>query len=135
MEAASATRELDHETLRAAELGFLQYLRRKGISESFIERHGEDLFGTAQKQYATWIAEGNAPTNAVGWLINCGWRRTQDLLDELRRHPQAVSVDEAVYLADAATPGPEDQALDHDRCERLQRAMGFLSAKDESSWS
>ncbi len=130
MEAASATEGLDHEALRAAELGFLQYLRRKRISERFLATYAEDLFGQAQKEYATWLAAGNVAENAVGWLINCAWRRTQDLLDELRRRPPAVSVEDAAYLADTATPGPEEQAIDHDIHELLQHAMSFLPMQE-----
>lgn len=130
MEAASATTELGRETLRAAELGFRQLLRRKRISESFREKYAEDIFGQAQKEYASWIAAGNVAANDVGWLINCAWRRTQDLLDELRRRPQAVSVEEAFYLADTSTPGPEEQAIDQDLHDRLQRAMACLPSQE-----
>jgi RNA polymerase sigma factor (sigma-70 family) len=130
VEAASATTELDRETLRAAELGFRQLLRRKRISEGFREKYAEDIFGQAQKEYASWIAEGNVATNDVGWLINCAWRRTQDLLDELRRRPQAVSVEAAFYLADTSTPGPEEQAIDQDLHNRLQRAMACLPSQE-----
>ena len=33
-------------------------------------------------------------------------------------------------LADESTPTPEQQAIDHDRVERLQKAMSYLSEKD-----
>jgi RNA polymerase sigma factor (sigma-70 family) len=130
VEAASAQTELDRETLRTAELGFCQLLRRKRISEAFREKYAEDIFGQAQKEYADWIAEGNVAQSPVGWLINCAWRRTQDLLRELKRRPPLVSVDEAFYLIDSSTPGPEEQAIDHDIHERLEKAMRCLPAKE-----
>jgi DNA-directed RNA polymerase specialized sigma24 family protein len=130
VEAASSTTELDRESLRTAELGFYRLLRRKRISEGFRDKYAEDIFGQAQKEYAGWIAEGNVAQSPVGWLINCAWRRTQDLLGELKRRPPLVSVDEAFHLVDSSTPGPEEQAIDHDIHERLENAMRCLPAKE-----
>ena len=131
MEAASAPEALSAEGLREAERGFRALLRRKRISERFIAAHAEDLFGQAQKEYAGWIAAQNVAANPAGWLINCAWRRTQDLLDAQRRSPTSVSVEEAYHLADTSTPGPGAQAIDRDLSALLQEAVEQLPSREQ----
>jgi RNA polymerase sigma factor (sigma-70 family) len=130
VEAASATELVREEDLRTAELGFHRFLRRKRFSEHFIAEYGADLLAQAQREYADWLASGRVADNPIGWLINCAWRRTQNLLDAQRRKPKDVSIDEALHLADELTPTPEQQAIDHELHERLQNAMEHLDAKE-----
>ncbi len=130
MEAARVAQELDAEGLRRAQHAFFQYLRRKGMSERFIAKHGEELFGQAEREYASWRAKGNVARSPAGWLIRCGWQRTKDILTNKERRPAEVAVERVAELIDDTVPGPESQAIERERDERLLWAMGYLSSED-----
>lgn len=116
--------------LREATRGFTLMLRRKRFSPQWIEENVNDLIGQAATEYAQKLAVGLPAENPVGWLINCAWRRNQNLLDAHSRKPSQSSLDDAVQLADESTPSPEEQAIEHDRQERLRRAMSCLPSKE-----
>jgi RNA polymerase sigma factor (sigma-70 family) len=101
----------DKRDVDEARRGFLIRLRRKGFSTAFIERHGDDLFGQALLELSEALDAQVSIHNAAGWLINCSWRRTQNLLDRERRRPQSVPVD-ADSLASSATT--EKEVLERD---------------------
>ncbi len=116
--------------LREAMRGFTLMLRRKRFSPQWIEENVNDLIGQAATEYAQKLATGTPADNPVGWLINCAWRRNQNLLDSHSRRPGQSSLDDAFQLADESTPTPEEQAIHHDRQERLRKAMSCLPSKE-----
>ena len=116
--------------LREATRGFTLMLRRKRFSPQWIEENVNDLIGQAATEYAQKLAVGQPADNAVGWLINCAWRRNQNLLDSHSRKPSQSSLDDAFQLADESTPSPEEQAIELDRQERLRKAMSCLPSKE-----
>ena len=67
--------------LEAARLGFTQMLRRKRFSARFIEANAEDLLARARFEYTRAVSRGAEIHTPAGWLINCAWRRTQNLLE------------------------------------------------------
>ncbi len=73
--------ELSKAELDGARLGFSRLLRRKRFSPQFIANHRDDLLATAQLEYTRRITEGIEVENPAGWIINCAWRRTQNLLE------------------------------------------------------
>jgi RNA polymerase sigma factor (sigma-70 family) len=112
--------------LEGARLGFNQYLRRKGISPQFIERHAEDLFATATLEYSRKLAEGDEIESPAGWLIACAWQRTKSQLETEARQPRTVSTEHSGPLADG-NGNPEDALLHEDRFRRVREAVGGLS--------
>ena len=116
--------------LREAERGFTLMLRAKRLSPQWIEENVGDLLAKAHEEYAEKLAKGQPADNPVGWLINCAWRRNQNLLETLRRKPRPSSLETVFHLADETTPTPEKQALDHDRQERLRKALDVLPKKE-----
>jgi RNA polymerase sigma factor (sigma-70 family) len=130
VEVSSATAGVSEAQLNAAELGFRQLLRRKRFSRQFVDNHGADLMAKAEFEYSRHLARGGEVTNPTGWLINCAWRRTQNLLEEQGRTPRMVGVDVAGPLVDEATRTPEQQVLDADRARRVRDAIGALSVEE-----
>lgn len=116
--------------LREAQRGFLLMLRRKRFSPQWIEENANDLLGQAASEYAEKLASGRPADNPPGWLINCAWRRAQNLLDSQRRKPRPSSLEDAFDLADEATPTPEAQTIDNDRRALLRKALGHLPDKE-----
>ncbi len=126
MRAASAAEELSRSELEAAELGFSQLLRRRGISPGFIERNRADLLARARLEYTRHLAAGDQIESPVGWLINCAWRRTQNLLKSEHDSPAVISIDDGIAFEDRAVATPEEEVLRSDRHCRIQDAVDRL---------
>jgi RNA polymerase sigma factor (sigma-70 family) len=121
---------LTSEQLRAAEEGFAKLLRAKRMNPQFIAEHAEELMAQARREFATWCERGKVAQNPVGWLVNCAWQRTKDLLDSQRRRPHQLSIDEVLHVVDEQTPDPEQVAIDHDHSEKILRALSLLPEKE-----
>ncbi len=121
--------ELSKAELDGARLGFSQMLRRKRFSPQFIANHRDDLLATAQLEYTRRATEGVEVENPAGWIINCAWRRTQNLLEAQGRGPRLISTERSGALADDLGRSPEDAALEADRFRRVQEAVERLSAE------
>ncbi len=130
MGVSGATARFSESQLSAAELGFRQLLRRKRFSRQFVDNHGADLMAKAEFEYSRHLARGGEVTNPTGWLINCAWRRTQNLLEEQSRAPRMVGVDAVGPLVDESARTPEQQVLDADRARRLRHAIDALSVEE-----
>jgi RNA polymerase sigma factor (sigma-70 family) len=120
-------REMKPAELEEARLGFNQYLRRKGYSPQFIERHGEELLATAAVEYSRKLAEGAEIENAPGWLITCASRRTKNLVHVESRDPRLVSTERAPTVVDDDGQSPEEVALEEDRFRKVREAVEQLS--------
>lgn len=115
--------------LREAERGFKLWLRRR-FSAAWIAENARDLMGQANVEYAEWLRVNPPARNPVGWLMTCAERRAKNLLDTQTRRPKPVPLEAVFHVPDDATPTPEERALDRDRSERLQDALGFLPEKE-----
>ncbi len=115
--------------LREAERGFTLMLRKK-FSAVWIAENAKDLLAQANIEYAEWLEDNPPARNPVGWLLTCGYRRAQNLLDSQTRKPSEAPLEAVFHLADETTPSPEQQALDRDRHKRLCEALRFLPEKE-----
>jgi hypothetical protein len=79
---------LSQSQLQAARLGFLKYLRRRRLSEEFIDNHGDDLFSIATVEYTRKLREGVEIERPGGWLIDCAWKRTKSFLEAAPTEPR-----------------------------------------------
>lgn len=120
-------REMKPAELEEARLGFNQYLRRKGYSPQFIERHAEELLATATVEYSRKLAEGAEIENAAGWLITCASQRTKNLIHVENRDPRLVSTERAPTVVDSEGQSPEEVALEEDRFRKVREAVEQLS--------
>ena len=103
---------------------------RRRFSAVWIAENASDLMAQANVEYAEWLEDNPPARNPVGWLLTCAYRRAQNLLDAETRKPSTAPLDSVFHLADESTPTPEQQALDHERGERLRRALGHLPEKE-----
>jgi RNA polymerase sigma factor (sigma-70 family) len=92
-----------------------------------VERHADDLFGQALLEFSA--TDRNSISNPVGWLIHCSWRRTQNLLDQERRRPSAVSIDTVASLVSSA-PTPEEEAFESFGGKAAARAIRHLPSRE-----
>jgi len=120
-------REMKPAELEQARLGFNQYLRRKGYSPQFIERHSDELLATATVEYSRKLAEGAEIDNAAGWLITCASQRTKNLVHVESRDPRLVSTERAPTVVDDEGQSPEEVALEEDRFRKVREAVEQLS--------
>jgi RNA polymerase sigma factor (sigma-70 family) len=109
----------------AARLGYFGLLRRKRMSQDFVEREGEDLFAQACFEYSRQLAEGREIRNPVAWIVTCGWHRTVGLLETRDRRPRMVSTESLGELSeDEGTP--EQEFLSEDRYRKVHEAVERL---------
>src|SRR5262245_35162063 len=94
--------------LREARRGFTQMLRAKRFYRKWIEDNVDELLAKANEEYAAKLARDVPADNPVGWLINCAWRRSQNLLTKQRRKPPPVSLEALARLADEEVLTPEE---------------------------
>jgi len=67
---------------------------------------------------------------AVNLLVVIGYRRALKILDAQRSRPATTSLESAAELPDDSAPTPEEVAIDHDRQERVVKAMGYLPERE-----
>jgi RNA polymerase sigma factor (sigma-70 family) len=127
----TSTEELNQEELEEARLGFVQFLRRKGFSTQFIERHGDDLFATAALEYSRKLSEGERIESPTGWLITCAWRRTMSQLEGEARRPHLDAIDNAEEIEAPTSGDPEELVLDEDRFRKVREAVDKLSVNQQ----
>jgi len=116
--------------LAEAERGARQILARK-FSHRWIAAHVHDLVGQANLEYAEWLEDNEPADNPIGWLINCVWWRALNRYESESRKPPTASLDAVVQLQDKAAPNPERELLDHERQERLRKAISHLDEKEQ----
>jgi RNA polymerase sigma-70 factor, ECF subfamily len=125
----------DAEALGAIERALHGKLRAHRLSESFIERHGEDAVQQGLAEYERALARGSEIENPRGWIVFTAYRRA---IDELRR--EIRETDEASL---PGTPGAvdggdlfsptEEEAIDNISVERLREAIAKLSAQQRQA--
>jgi RNA polymerase sigma factor (sigma-70 family) len=121
--------------LSAAELdqvrkGFLGVLLRRRFSPQFIATNYEELLALSYCEYIRYLDKGSEIGNPVGWMINCAWRRTQNVLDAESHRPQMVSIERLAELVDETAPTAERVVEDADRARKLQAAVRELSEEE-----
>ena len=65
----------------------------------------------------------------IGWLINCSWRRTQNLLEQESHRAPSVSAD-ALQSLSSDEPTPEELALDREGL--LGKGIRFLPPAEQA---
>ncbi|HEY8083332.1 MAG TPA: sigma-70 family RNA polymerase sigma factor [Solirubrobacterales bacterium] len=127
--AANAKQGVTGAQMREAERGLKLMLRAK-FPRVWINEHAAEVLGQANVEYQEWLEDNPPARNPVGWLLTCAYRRALNLRDSESRKPTPASLDSVFHVADEATPTPEQQALDHDRQNRLREALSHLPDKE-----
>lgn len=118
--------ELEESDIQDAWRGYCERLRRRGFPWHFIETEAADLFGQAKMEMVEANANGVELYSPCGWLIECAWRRTINLLDKESRRPQLVSLDISPAAPRSEGPTPEEATLAEDQRRCVREAVGAL---------
>src|SRR5690349_3788708 len=132
MEVATTGRQMvTDEELREAEKGLVRLLHKKRFPREWIERNVPDVMAQARTDFAARLAAGKED-DTVNLLVVIGYRRAIKVLDAQLSKPPTTSIETVFHLADEATPAPEQEAIDHDRDERVIAAMRTLPDRERS---
>lgn len=110
--------------------GFRGRLYRRSFPQDFIEDYGAEPFAQAQLEFVDAQNRGVEIRSPVGWLIECAWRRTLDLVDYERRRPRAVSLDALLIPPSCERSTPEEVALINDQAACLHAVLDLLHPKE-----
>jgi len=127
-----ATKRRGHVTeqeLRRAEEGLMRLLHAKRFPREWVERHAPEAMAQARVDFAARLAAGRED-ETVNLLVVIGYRRALKILDAQRSRPATTSLESATEIADDSRPTPEEEAIDHDRQERVVKAMGYLPERE-----
>ena len=127
--ATTRRREVTDEELREAEKGLVRLLHKKRFPREWIERNVPDVMAMARTDFAARLAAGKED-ETVNLLVVIGYRRAVKVLDAQLSGPSTTSLDSVFQLADESTPTPEEEAIDHDRQERVVKAMAHLPERE-----
>jgi RNA polymerase sigma factor (sigma-70 family) len=122
-------REVTDVELHDAEVGLVRLLRKKRFPREWIERNVPDVMAQARTDFAARLAAGKED-DTVNLLVVIGYRRAMKVLDAQLRRPPSTSIETVFHLADESTPTPEQEAIHHDRQERVTRAMASLPERE-----
>ncbi len=124
-------REVTDEELREAEEGLVRLLHKKRFPREWIERNVPDAMAQARTDFAARLAAGKED-DTVNLLVVIGYRRAVKVLDAQLAGPPTTSIETVFHLADESTPTPEEEAIDHDREERVLKAMAALPERERA---
>ena len=130
MEAATTRRrEVTDEELREAETGLVRLLHKKRFPREWIEQNVPDVMARARVDFAARLAAGKED-DTVNLLVVIGYRRAMKVLDAQLSKPSTTSIETVFHLADESMPSPEEEAIEHDREERVLKALEALPERE-----
>jgi RNA polymerase sigma factor (sigma-70 family) len=130
MEAATnRRREVTDAELREAEKGLVRLLHKKRFPREWIEQNVPDVMAQARTDFAARLAAGKED-DTVNLLVVIGYRRALKVLDAQLSRPSTTSIETMFHLADESTPTPEEEAIEHDREERVLKALESLPERE-----
>ncbi|HET8956152.1 MAG TPA: sigma-70 family RNA polymerase sigma factor [Solirubrobacterales bacterium] len=115
--------------LLEAEEGLVRLLHAKRFPREWIERHAPEAMAQARTDFAVRLA-AKREDETVGLLVVIGYRRALKVLNAERRAPSTTSLETVFHLADESTATPEEEAITHDREERVAKAMTHLPERE-----
>jgi len=125
--AKTADRITDQQLLEARK-GLVRLLHKKRFPREWIEREAPDAMAHAEGDFAARLAAGKED-DTVNLLVVIAYRRAMKMLGAQRAKP-TISIETVFHLADESTPSPEEEAIRHDRQERVVEAMSHLPERE-----
>jgi DNA-directed RNA polymerase specialized sigma24 family protein len=130
MEAATkADKRITDAQLREAERRLIGFLHSKHFPREWIESHVPEVMAWARSDFATRLAAGRED-DTVNLLVIIGYRRALKILRGDHSGPPTTSLETLFHVADESTPSPEEEAIEHDRQERVVKAMSRLPERE-----
>lgn len=120
---------LKAESLREIELSLYGKLRAHRISDSFIDRCGEDALQRGIVEYLRVVKEGVSVRNPDAFIVDVAFKRA---VDELRREARLQSaVAESAIDDRAEPPDTEEMAIADVLVHELRQAIDALSPEEQ----
>ena len=121
---------IDEATRREVEGVLAAKLRAHGLSDSFVERYGEDAIQKAWIEYLTAVEKGVRVERPVGFLIRAAFFRALDQLRVEARQANDVEVDALLEAESDFQPDTEERALEILSARELHEAIRALGAEE-----
>jgi RNA polymerase sigma factor (sigma-70 family) len=115
--------------LREAEAGLVRLLHAKRFPREWIERHAPEAMAQARAEFAVRLAAGR-DDDTVNLLVVIGYRRAIKVLRSQKSAPPTTSLETVFHLADEQAVTPEEEAIRHDREERVAKAISHLPERE-----
>src|SRR5262245_6710911 len=129
------SRPLDADQLRAIEIGLRGKLRARQVSESFIDRHIEDLIQQALTEYARACERGQRIVNPGGWVVHTASQRATDQMRRESHEVGHLSGEMAAGALGVVGLPADEEAIRHIEVEQLHRAIARLSVAQRQALS
>jgi len=124
----SVAGRITNQQLDEAREGLVRLLHKKRFPREWIEREAPEAMARAEGDFAARLAAGKED-DTVKLLVVIAYRRAMKMLGAQRAKP-TVSIETVFHLADESTPSPEEEAIRHDRQERVVEAMSHLTERE-----
>ena len=121
---------IDEATRREVEHVLAAKLKAHGLSDSFIERYGEDAIQKAWVEYLTAVEKGVRVERPVGFIIRAAFFRALDQLRVEAREASDVEVDALLESESDFQPDTEERALEILSARELHEAIRALGAEE-----
>jgi RNA polymerase sigma factor (sigma-70 family) len=131
MKATTKGELVTDQQLLEAEEGLSRLLHAKRFPREWIERHAAEVMAQARTDFAARLAAGR-DDDTVNLLVVIGYRRALKVLRSQKTGPPTTSIENVFHLADESTPTPEEEAIEHDRQERIVKAMSHLPERERT---
>jgi RNA polymerase sigma factor (sigma-70 family) len=121
---------LKPEALREIERSLHGKLKARWLSESFIERHGEEALQKGLFEYFRAIKAGVVVENRDAFVVDIAFKRA---IDELRREARladSAMIEGVLETPRFAAPATEDLAIEYVAAEELREAIEALSEEE-----
>jgi RNA polymerase sigma factor (sigma-70 family) len=114
--------------LQEAREGLVRLLHKKRFPREWIEREAPDAMAHAEgtSQHGSPPARKTTPSNL---LVVIAYRRAIKTLQKQLSKP-TTPIETIFHLKDESSPSPEEEAIRHERQERVRKAMSHLPEQE-----
>jgi RNA polymerase sigma factor (sigma-70 family) len=126
---------LQPQALKDIELSLHGKLRAHRLSESFIERCGQDALQQGLAEYARAIERGAKIENRDAWVVSTAFRRAIDELRREVRRADGAAVEAVLASGEVTEPPAEEAAIAQLEAGQLREAIGTLAPEQRQALS
>jgi RNA polymerase sigma factor (sigma-70 family) len=116
--------------LHEAREGLIRLLHKKRFPREWIDRETPDVMAHAVADFSARLAAGKNDDTA-NLLVVIAYRRAIKTLENQLTKP-TTPIETIFHLADESSPSPEEEAIQQERQERIQKAMSHLSEQERA---
>lgn len=128
-------RPLGNGTLREIERSLRRKLRSHRLSESFIDRYGDDALQKGLVEYLRAREAGTEIRDPGGFVVQAAFRRAIDDLRREAREVDGAAIDALLESGRSAAPPAEDVAIAQISAAELHDAIDQLPAEERQALS